>query len=228
MLSNIINPEAPILSCVKGLYEGLKTPTEIIKEQLKNPLTTLMGPNLSFEIMEGTPAMTVIAGDNAQDWAKLFTSPHFVPIVEQDTIGVEFAGAIKNIVALGTGLFDGYYDGKGYNAMGSFLAFAVRDIEHLYRHKESSPLPQLGFISDLFATCMSENSRNHRHGHVYGEALREGKPLPKPEGTVEGYNTLKMVQKYAEQNEIPLPTITALHKIFFADGKIDDIIASWR
>src|SRR3990172_8083930 len=228
MISMIVNPDAPILSTTKGIYDGLKTPTELIKEQLKNPVATLMGPNLASEIMLGRPAMATIAGDHAREWTVLFTSTNFRPISESDAIGVEFGGAIKNIVALGAGLLDGYYGDNACNTMGSYIAFALRDIDHLYEHKGAANIPKLSFIGDLFATCMSENSRNHQFGHQFGEAIRKNKPPPKPEQTVEGFLTLQIVHKYAEQNKMTLPSINALYNVFFRKGKVEDIIAAWQ
>jgi len=228
MISNIVNPEAKILSCTKGLYENLRTPTELIKEQLKNPIATLMGPNLAAELMLDRPAMTVIAGDHATEWSALLSSKTFVAIPEKDAVGAEFGGAIKNIVALGAGLMDGYYGDHAHNAMGSFIALALREVGHLYEHKSNLKIPELSFIGDLFATCMSETSRNHHFGHLFGAAMREKKPLPKPEETVEGYRTLQIVQEYARKNEVTIPTITELYKVFFEGGKIEDLIASWR
>lgn len=227
-ISGVIKKDAKILSCTKGMYENLKTPTEIIKEQLKNPLAVLMGPNLAVEIMLDRPTMAVIAGDFANDWAVLFNSKSFVAIPERDAVGAEFGGAIKNVVALGTGLFDGYYGDNACNSMGSFVAFALKEIEHLYQHKSNSPIPQLSFIGDLFATCMSETSRNHHFGHVFGEALRQKKLLPKPEGTVEGYRTLQIVKMYAEQHKLSLPTITALYNVFYKGAAVENIVDKWR
>jgi glycerol-3-phosphate dehydrogenase (NAD(P)+) len=228
MISGIINPEAKILSCVKGLYDNLKTPTELIKQELKNPTAALMGPNLSVEIMLGRPAMAVIAGDHAQEWTRLFNSPSFRVVPETDAVGVEFGGAIKNIAALGAGLLDGYYSDSACNAMGSYIAFALREIDHIYEHKGSASIPRLSFIGDLFATCMSETSRNHQFGHQFGDAVKKGKPLPKPEQTVEGHRTLQIIQKYAEQHKIRIPTITATYNAFFKKGKVEEIIATWQ
>jgi glycerol-3-phosphate dehydrogenase len=75
---------------------------------------------------------------------------------------------------------------------------------------------------------MSENSRNHQFGHQFGSALRQGKPLPKPEQTVEGHRTLQIVQKYAEKNKIAMPIISSLYDVFFKKGNVEDVIASWR
>jgi glycerol-3-phosphate dehydrogenase (NAD(P)+) len=227
MISGIVNPDAKLLSCVKGLYDGLKTPSQLIKSRLKNPVAALMGPNLSVEIMLERPAFAVVAGDFDDEWVELFDSANFKAVSGTDMVGIEFGGAIKNIVALGAGLFDGFYDGDACNAMGSFSTFALREIELLYRHKNASDIPRLSLIGDLFATCMSETSRNHDFGHKYGIALRLGKVLPVPEDTVEGYHTIRIVQKYADQHKFRIPTITALYNVFFGKGRIDDIVGSW-
>lgn len=220
MISRIV-PPVPILSCVKGLYDKLTTPTELMRKTLTNPLATFIGPNLSSEIIEGKPAMAVIAGDDAAAWAALFSSERFVTIIEDDCIGNEFAGAVKNIVALAAGIIHGYYGNNSYNAMGSVIALCVRDIGHLYQHKSSQPLPQLSFIGDLFATCMSDTSRNHAFGHQVGLALLNNTQLPKPEQTVEGLRTLHTAMAYIDAHSLPLHTINKLNDILNGTGTVD-------
>lgn len=228
MISGIIPKDAQILFCTKGLYEGIKTPTEIASEYFKNPVAALTGPNLSAEIMLGRPAFAGIAGQNAHEWAKLLSSENFKTIVEQNPASIEFGGAVKNIIALGAGLFDGYYGDNACNSMGSFVAFALRDIEHIYQHKHDNPLNHLSFIGDLFTTCMSESSRNHEYGHKFGTSLKQGKKLEKPKTTVEGYRTLEIIQKYSVEHKMKLPTINALYEVFYGKGKIEDIIQTWQ
>ncbi len=222
-----INPKAKLLSCVKGIYDDLKTPTEIIRNNLHNPLATFNGPNLSAEIMLGRPAMATIAGDDAKSWIPLFKSKNFAVEEENDRVGAEFGSAAKNIIALGAGLIDGYYGGDACNTMGTFVTFSVRELETLYHHRSKSPLPRLSFLGDLFATGMSEASRNHQFGHLCGVALREGRALPKPEGTVEGYRTLMVVMNYLEKHKMSLPNIEALYGIFTKQDTMDQLIESW-
>ena len=228
MISGIVKSDAKLLTCVKGLYDGLITPSQLIKSKLKNPVAALMGPNLSVEIMLDRPAMACIAGDFAREWACFFNGVSFKAVPCNDIVGIEFGGAIKNIVALGAGLFDGYYENNACNAMGSFAAFALREIESLYNHKGSAGIPSLSFIGDLFATCMSETSRNHDFGHRFGSALRLKQALPVPEETVEGYRTIQIVQKYAEKNKIEIPVIAALYNVFFKNGSVQSIVDSWE
>lgn len=227
LISGVVRPDAKLLTCVKGLYDGLVTPSQLVKSKLKNPVAALMGPNLSGEIILGRPAMACIAGDDAVAWAKLFDSEVFRAVPEKDIVGIEFGGAIKNIVALGAGLFDGYYGDNACNAMGSVASFCLREIELIYRNKSDSCIPSLSFIGDLFATCMSETSRNHDFGHKFGAALRLKQPLPLPETTVEGYRTIQIVQKYAEQHNLKIPVITALYNVFFKNGKVEDVVRNW-
>ena len=223
-----IKPTTQILSCVKGVFPELQTPTELIQRTFKNPLAAFNGPNLSTEIMLGRPAMATIAGDDAETWATLFRSPTFAVSVDEDSVGSEFGAAVKNIIALGAGFIDGYYDGNACNTMGSFVTFALSEVEQLYTHKSSSPLPRLSFIGDLFATCFSETSRNHQYGNLFGTALREKKPLPQAEGTVEGYRTLAMVHAYLHKHHIASPVVEALYSIFYEQGSMEDLIESWH
>ncbi len=226
-ISGFVKPDAKLLTCVKGLYDGLVTPSQLVKSKLRNPVSALMGPNLSGEIMLGRPAMACIAGDDACSWVELFDSEVFRAVADDDVVGIEFGGAIKNIVALGAGLFDGYYGDNACNAMGSIASFCLREIELIYRHKGDSRIPSLSFIGDLFATCMSESSRNHDFGHKFGAALRLNQPLPVPEATVEGYRTIQIVQKYAEQHNLKIPVIAALYNVFFKNEKVESVIESW-
>lgn len=228
MLSGIIKDDAQFLSCTKGLYEGLKTSTELIKETLKKPAATLQGPNISVEVKKDLPCMTGIAGDNANEWAALLTTDTFKPHVEDDAVALEFGGAIKNIFALGTGLIAGYYEKDSYNTQGSLVAHAFKDVQHLFSHKKHTPLSHPSFIGDLFTTCMSDESRNHHYGTRVGDALREKKQRPEPEELVEGLHTIRIVHAYAEEHKIPIKTIHALYTIFSDNGTMDDLVNSWQ
>ncbi|MBI4146677.1 hypothetical protein HY489_05065 [Candidatus Woesearchaeota archaeon] len=221
MVKPLVKRGIPILSCTKGLFSGLKTSTEIIRKVLKNPVATLNGPNLSVEIMAGKPTLTTIAGDRAEEWASLLKSENFFPVVENDAVGAEFGAAAKNIVALGVGLMDGYY--QSCNSMGSFAALAVREVEQLYKHKKKGSLPQLSFLGDLFATCASEDSRNHTYGHLVGKALREGKSIPKPDGTVEGLHALETIHEFMHGK---LPLLHNLRRVLNGRMRVEELFSS--
>ena len=228
MIKSYIPKKIPLLYCTKGLYEGIKTPTQLSKKYLPNKVSTLMGPNLSSEIMLEVPTITGIAGENTKDWIKLLSTKKFKPIKENNPTLIEFGGAVKNIIALGTGLLDGYYSKKGHNMMGSFVAFALKDIKHIIANKNDNLFNHFSFIGDLFTTCMSESSRNYKYGYNFGKNLRLGKRIGKPEKTVEGYQTLQIIYAHAVKHKLKLPTIIALHNIIFSNGKIDDIFESWK
>jgi len=222
-----IDVKTPILNCTKGLYDNLETPSHLIKRTLSNPIASLMGPNLSVEINAGKPTMAAIAGDDADTWARILHSDRFAIVVEDDLEGIEFGGAIKNIIALGVGLIHGYFGDNSYNTMGSLLAFGLRDAESLYQAKNNRAIPRLAFISDLFATCSSDTSRNHQHGHKLGESLLKGE-RPPVEGTIEGLRTLTIAFHYAQKHGLHVPLITALHKVFAHNGTMDDVLETWR
>ncbi|RJQ22275.1 hypothetical protein C4580_01030 [Candidatus Woesearchaeota archaeon] len=224
MLKPIVKPKQAILSCTKGLFSGLKTPTEILSEHLSNPTATLNGPNLASEILHKNPTITTLAGERAQYWMKTLDGPNFHCIHEKDATGAQFAAAAKNIIAIGAGLIDGYFAHHACNTMGSFTGLATLDLQALYRHKHKKQLPTLSFVSDLFATSMSEESRNHAYGHSCGTALLQGKPRPLPSGTIEGLRALDLVTDYSRKHKLALPAIDALRDTLEGKHKPDTIL----
>lgn len=223
MLKPIVKPKQPILCCTKGLFAQLRTPTEILEHVLSNDIATLNGPNLSTEMMADKPTITTIAGKRAQYWTKHFDRTRFLPVIERDAVGCEFGAAAKNIIAIGAGFIDGYF--ASCNAMGSFVGLAAADLTTLYRHKTGRHLPQLSFLSDLFATSMSEESRNHTYGHAFGTAVKQKKTLPKAEGTIEGLRALDTVTEYCRKNKIELKAIDALNSTLALKEKPETLLS---
>ncbi len=222
MLKKIVKAKQPILCCTKGLFSQLRTPTEILEKVLSNDVATLNGPNLSSEMMADKPTITTIAGKRAQYWTKHFDRVRFLPVIERDAVGCEFGAAAKNIIAVGAGFIDGYFG--SCNTMGSFVGLAANDLMTLYRHKTGRHLPHLSFYSDLFATSMSEESRNHHYGHEFGTAVKHKKTLPKVEGTIEGLRALDMVVEYCRKNKIELTAIDALNATLALKEKPETIL----
>ncbi len=223
MLKPLIRNDSKILSCTKGLYENLKTPTELIREKLNKPVATLIGPNLSAEIIAGAPAVTSIAGEYAEEWTVLLSSKNFTVVTAEESVVLEFGGAVKNVIALGVGLIKGYYHKNYYNIIGGFVAFMLKEMESIY----GRIIPPL-VIGDLFSTAMSETSRNYKYGFSSGMNLKNGIKLKPPAETVEGYNTLRTINVYVEERKIKAPVTRALFKIFFEKGKVEDLVTAWH
>lgn len=222
MIKPLTKPSVKIISCTKGLYENLETPTQILAKTLKNPLATLNGPNLSEEIMKDKPTITTIAGKFSEEWQSIITNEGFRVLIEEDPVGAEYGAATKNIVAIGAGILDGYCESK--NAIGSFIALTLDELEVLYHKKYGRQLPRIGFIADLIATCISESSRNHQYGHALGKALKNKDRIPTPEGTIEGLRTLTILEKYLKKENLELKSIQALSEVLRGEKSVEKLI----
>ena len=170
-----------IVSCCKGLEHGMaKRMTTVLQEELLPPqalrLCALSGPNLAREIVEDLPASTVIASadDGAARAAQsLLSSPTFRVYTNDDVLGTELAGALKNIIAIGAGISDGL--GFGHNAKAGFVSRGIAEVTRLGVAAGAKPQTFAGIagIGDMMATCYSPLSRNRR----VGEWLSQGWPL---------------------------------------------------
>jgi glycerol-3-phosphate dehydrogenase (NAD(P)+) len=159
-------PAAVVLSCAKGFERGtLKLMSNVVAELLPTHaprVGALSGPNISREILDGKPATTVVATPDhaaAELAQRLLTTPQFRVYTSNDVVGLEVAGALKNIIALGAGIADGL--GAGDNAKAAFVTRGLAEITRLGLALGAHPLTFAGLagLGDLIATCASPHSR---------------------------------------------------------------------
>ena len=218
-------PDTVVLSCAKGLERGtLLRMSEVIAGALatgRERVGALSGPNIAREIVEGKPAMSVVATYGrapAHAAQALLTSSQFRVYTSDDVIGVELAGALKNIIALGAGISDGLRAGD--NAKAAFMTRGLAEIARLGHVLGANPLTFAGLagLGDLVATCASPHSRNRR----LGQALAEGMSLEAAQARLgqvaEGVTTVSTARELAARHEVEMPVTAQLHAILF-EGK---------
>jgi glycerol-3-phosphate dehydrogenase (NAD(P)+) len=176
-----LDPSVPIVSLAKGIEAGtLLRPTEIVRELFPQldpgRVGVLSGPNLAREVMAGQPAATVLAfsdHDVATDVQPHFQSRAFRVYTNDDVVGCELAGALKNVIAVAAGMADGL--GFGLNTMGALLSRGLVEMSRLGIAVGARAETFLGLAGqgDLVATCLSRDSRNH---HL-GQELAKGRSL---------------------------------------------------
>jgi glycerol-3-phosphate dehydrogenase (NAD(P)+) len=176
----------------------------------------LSGPNLSKEIDQGLPAATVLASSNlvaAQQVQKIFASDTFRAYVNQDPLGTELGGTLKNVMAIASGVCDGM--NLGTNAKAALLTRALPEMIRIGTHLGASGATFFGLsgLGDLIATCDSPLSRNYQVGYrlAQGQTLEE--ILANLEGTAEGVNTTKVVVKIADSGAIAVPIAQQVNKL---------------
>jgi glycerol-3-phosphate dehydrogenase (NAD(P)+) len=212
-----------VISAAKGLELGsLQRMTQILRTELPpaahDRICALSGPNLAGEIAAGKPATTVIASTNleaAERVRDLLITPRFRAYTNADVIGVEMAGALKNVIAIGAGIGDGL--GLGDNAKAAFMTRGIAEIARMGIAAGAEPLTFAGLagLGDLVATCSSPLSRNR---HV-GTELARGRSLSEIQATMtevaEGIFTVQAARELGERLGVDLPITNQLAAVLF-------------
>lgn len=213
-----------IVNLTKGIEkETLLSPSRIIKEVCGSEqlFATLSGPTLAGEVAEGMPTACVIASNDDMLTKKLqqvFASSHFRVYASEDIMGIELAGALKNVIALCSGIVNGV--GYGDNARAGLMTRGLVEIIRigvaLGAQKET--FSGLAGIGDVIATATSTNSRNFKCGYLLGQgkSLEEAKAEVKM--VVEGVDACVTGKALAEMHSVSAPIINEVYAVLF-EGK---------
>lgn len=221
-----LSPETPIVSLTKGIERGtLARMTQVIAEIAPDhdPTVTgvLTGPNLAAEIAAGQPAASVIAmtePNAARELQMLFMSPSFRVYTNEDVVGCELAGALKNVMAIASGMSDGL--GFGDNTRATLLTRALAELTRLGVALGGRPETFAGLagMGDLIATCSSDKSRNHRVGYQLALGRTLSEVVSEMNMVAEGVKTTESVLGLAERTGVDMPI--AMHVGMVLDGSI--------
>ena len=218
---------ADLLSVVKGLERGtLRRMSEVVREASGAPadrVAALSGPNLAAEVARNLPASAVVAAADlglAQRVAARLARRRFRLYVNEDILGVELCGALKNVVAIAAGAVDAL--GFGDNGKAGLLTRGLAEMTRLGMAAGANPLTFAGLagMGDLIATCGSPLSRNHR----LGVELAKGRSWPDIEatlpGTAEGAYTVDAALALATRHGVELPIAQEVHNALFAGKSV--------
>jgi glycerol-3-phosphate dehydrogenase (NAD(P)+) len=200
-----VRPWIPVVTLTKGFERGsLLRMTQVVKEVLPGrPAAALTGPNIAREIMAGFAAASVIATEDlsvASALQGVLRRGVFRIYTNHDVIGCEVGGALKNVVAIASGMAEGL--GVGDNTRAAVISRGLAELTRLGVAMGGEPQTFAGLagVGDLMVTCISKHSRNR---HV-GEQLGKGRPLDEILGEMtmvaEGVNTASVVMELAERN----------------------------
>lgn len=215
-----------LLTCSKGLeLETFLRISEVIAEELPgNEVAVLSGPNQAEEISRRQLSATVVASKIqaiAEVVQDVFSTKYFRVYTNNDVLGVEIAGAFKNIIAVSTGILDGL--GLGDNARSALVTRGLAEISRLGIAMGASPLTFSGLagVGDLICTCTSRHSRNR----WAGEELGRGKSLKEITGgtkmVVEGVRATYVAKHLAEKYKVEMPITNKLYEILYEEKKIE-------
>jgi glycerol-3-phosphate dehydrogenase (NAD(P)+) len=205
-----LQPGISIVSLSKGLeIETGSRMTEIIEQVCPRQTAALLtGPNLAQEIMAGYAAASVIAtrSDRLQrELQDVFHSPLFRVYTNDDIIGCELGGVLKNIVAIAAGMSDGL--GAGDNTRSAIITRGLAEMTRLgiAMGAKSETFAGLAGLGDLIATCTSEKSRNHTVGFKLGQGMTMSDIHRDMYMVAEGVKSAPAVMRLAEQFKVEMP-----------------------
>lgn len=220
-IAGAVAPDAALLSATKGIdVESGRRMSELLAEALPGrAVAALSGPNLSREIAAGMPGTTVIASrDGPLDALRAAFHTELLRVyTTEDIVGVEFGGALKNVIAIAAGMVDAF--GYGDNAKAAIVTRGLAEMTRLGVAAGADPLTFQGLagVGDLVATSYSPLSRNRR----LGELLARGEPLESAlraiGETAEGATTVPAALRLAGRLGVELPITAGLHAILY-DG----------
>jgi glycerol-3-phosphate dehydrogenase (NAD(P)+) len=209
-LADVLDPNASLLSLVKGIEEGSHLRmSEVLQQELPGRrVAVLSGPNLAREIAAGKPAGSVVASADAElaaEMAAVLASDRFRVYTNPDLVGVELCGALKNVVALAAGMVDGL--GFGDSAKAGIITRGLAEMTRLGVAAGAHPLTFAGLagVGDLIATCMSPLSRNRRAGELLGSGLALNDAVAQLNGVAEGVTTVRGALALAAEHGVELP-----------------------
>ena len=223
-------PAAPLVSVTKGIEIGsLKRPSELLHEVLgaNRPVAVLSGPCIANEIARRKPATVVVAGQDealCHDVQEAMSSNYFRVYRNSDPVGVELAGALKNVIAVAAGMCDGLE--LGDNAKAALLTRGLVEISRLgvklgARYATFAGLAGMG---DLITTCVSPHGRNRTVGEAIGRGRTLSQVLADMHQVAEGVHTARSAVKLAEQVDVEMPICRQVYNILFEDKPPRDAI----
>jgi glycerol-3-phosphate dehydrogenase (NAD(P)+) len=228
---------APVVSVSKGIENTtLLRPTQVIADaagddpgRAARVLCALIGPTIGAELARRLPA-TVVAACTDQGVAlrvqELFTVPWLRVYRHDDVIGVEIAGATKNVIALAAGMIDGLE--VGYNAKSALLARGLAEIARLGIALGAKVDTFFGVagVGDLATTCFCPEGRNRTCGERLGKGETLQEILDSTASVVEGVPTTRSVMELARLHQVEMPITVAVHDILFGGLSPRDAISA--
>jgi glycerol-3-phosphate dehydrogenase (NAD(P)+) len=226
-IARIIKNPVIVVHVCKGIEpDTLKRVSEMITEEmpehLMEDLVVLSGPSHAEEVSRRQPTTVAVSSKNiraAEYIQDLFMNANFRVYTNEDIIGVEIGGALKNIIALAAGISDGL--GYGDNAKAALITRGLAEISRLGTKMGANPLTFLGLtgIGDLIVTCTSVHSRNWRTGNALGKGKSLNQILEEMGQVVEGVRTTKAAVQLVEKYNVTMPISSILYKVLFENLK---------
>ena len=219
-----VSNEFESASDIRTIKKTVFTMSEVIRQETSVIRTgALAGPNLAKEILAGQPAATVIASefDEIIDIGrKVLSSKDFIVYGSYNLKGIELAGALKNIIAIASGVMNQLGFGKNMEAL--LITRGLREMIHIAQAVGAEIRAFLGTagVGDLIATATSSQSRNYTFGSYLAQGNKVSEILDKMEEVAEGYRTIKFAYRIVQAAQLEAPITTTLFRVVYEDYSV--------
>jgi glycerol-3-phosphate dehydrogenase (NAD(P)+) len=221
----------PIVVAAKGIEEGtLALMTDVVSSEVPgSTVVALSGPSFATEVVNRQPTAVVVASTDpgaakfAQD---TFSSGYFRTYTHADVVGVEIGGALKNVMAVATGIAEGL--GLGFNARAALITRGLAEMTRLGTRlgAEASTLSGLAGLGDLVLTCTGSLSRNRSVGEEVGRGSSLEQVLAGRETVAEGVVTTRSAHALAKREDVEMPIVDAVYRVLFDNHPPRDAIGA--
>ncbi|MBF2757212.1 MULTISPECIES: NAD(P)H-dependent glycerol-3-phosphate dehydrogenase [unclassified Staphylococcus] len=231
-IDGLINSKKTFIHVAKGIEnDTFKRVSEMIEDSISEEhnggIGVLSGPSHAEEVVIKQPT-TVAASSKDEKVSELiqdlFMNDYLRVYTNNDLVGVELGGALKNIIAVASGIVSGM--GYGDNAKAALMTRGLAEISRLGEKLGADPMTFLGLggIGDLIVTCTSTHSRNYTLGYKLGQGQTMDEALNEMNMVVEGIYTTNSVYHLAKQQNVDMPITNALYKVLFEDKPVKDSV----
>jgi glycerol-3-phosphate dehydrogenase (NAD(P)+) len=215
-----VNRSVPVVVASKGLErETLSLMTDVAVEEMPGAtVLALSGPSFAVEVVQCQPTAVVVASGNddaAEVTQRAFSSPYFRVYTHTDVIGVELGGALKNVMAVATGIAEGL--GLGFNARAALITRGLAEMTRLglALGAEQSTFAGLAGMGDLVLTCTGSLSRNRAVGLELGKGRKLDDILSETETVAEGVVTAQGARELAAREGVEMPIVDSVNRVLF-------------
>ena len=228
-LSKYIKPTQHILIATKGIEQDTcKFLTDVVLDYINtNRLAVISGPTFAVDIIKDVPIGLSLGTTNEltkKTIMQAFINPKTKLRPTLDIIGIEVCGAIKNVMAIASGMLEGMNVPDSTKAL--FLTEALNDIKEIIDVLGGNKKTILSFagFGDILMTCTSQNSRNFTFGKILGSGKKEEAIKYRENTTVEGLYTLKSIQKLLQDTGACIPIIDLIYEIIYNDKDKEEML----
>jgi len=231
-MAGAIGADTIVVSASKGIENKTHlTMSGVIGETLTglaaDNLAVLSGPSFAREVARKSPTVVTVASQNlptAEKVQYVFATPYFRVYSNQDMIGVELGGAVKNVIAIAAGVIDGL--GLGLNTRAALITRGLAEIQRLGKRlgADQRTLAGIAGVGDLILTCTGDLSRNHTVGKKIGEGLKLKEILAEMRMVAEGVKTAKSVYNLSRKVGVEMPICHEMYHILYEDASPQEAV----